>query len=68
MDKWMRKFFMYLDRYHVKQQSLPSLHEAALNAFRTVVFDQIKEPFVEAVLDLIHREREGEFPCVRVRV
>lgn len=51
---------MYLDRYHVKQQSLPSLHEAALRAFKTVVFDQIKQPFFEAVLNLIERDREGE--------
>lgn len=60
MDKWMRKFFMYLDRYHVKQQSLPLLHEAALLAFRVVVFNAVQGPFVEAVLDLVHRVREGQ--------
>ena len=28
MNKWMQKFFMYLDRYYVKHHSLPTLEEA----------------------------------------
>eukprot|EP01031_Cornospumella_fuschlensis_P042847 gene42847-52354_t len=30
MNKWYAKFFMYLDRYHVKYHQLPVLSEAGL--------------------------------------
>mmetsp|Transcript_16886 Transcript_16886/g.32946 ORF Transcript_16886/g.32946 Transcript_16886/m.32946 type:complete len:759 (+) Transcript_16886:693-2969(+) len=60
MDKWMRRFFMYLDRYHVKHHSLPELHEASLKLFRQIVFEKVKTPFVEAILAQINKEREGE--------
>ena len=36
MNKWMRKFFMYLDRYYVKHHSLPTLHESGLKHFKTL--------------------------------
>jgi len=60
MDKWMRKFFMYLDRYYVKHHSIPTLHEAGLEKFRTIVFDQVCSDFVTAILGQINKEREGE--------
>ncbi|GBG26681.1 Cullin-1 [Hondaea fermentalgiana] len=60
MDKWMRRFFMYLDRYHVKHHSLPELHEASLKLFRTIVFQEVKPAFVAAILAQINKERDGE--------
>ncbi|CAK4609205.1 hypothetical protein AeMF1_020873 [Aphanomyces euteiches] len=60
MNKWMSKFFMYLDRYYVKHNSLPTLADAGLNAFKTVVFSVIKKDVVDAMLELVEKEREGE--------
>jgi cullin 1 len=60
MNKWMQKFFMYLDRYHVKHHSLPNLKSAGLQAFKTLVFDKIKGDIVSAVLKQVNRERDGE--------
>ena len=60
MDNWMRKFFMYLDRYYVKHHSFPALHEASLDKFRSLVFDAVSREFVAAILEQINREREGE--------
>ncbi|OQR97158.1 CULlin protein 1 [Achlya hypogyna] len=60
MNKWMAKFFMYLDRYYVKHNALPTLAEAGLNAFKTVVFQSIKKDVVDAMLELVEKEREGE--------
>ncbi|KAF0692546.1 Aste57867_16358 [Aphanomyces stellatus] len=60
MNKWMSKFFMYLDRYYVKHNSLPTLSDAGLNAFKSVVFSVIKKDVVDAMLELVEKEREGE--------
>jgi len=60
MDKWMRKFFMYLDRYYVKHHSHPLLKESSLEKFRTKVFLPVCHNFVAAVLSIINKEREGE--------
>ncbi|KDO35014.1 hypothetical protein SPRG_01077 [Saprolegnia parasitica CBS 223.65] len=60
MNKWMSKFFMYLDRYYVKHNALPTLAESGLNAFKSVVFEGIKKDVVDAMLELVEKEREGE--------
>jgi cullin 1 len=60
MNKWMSKFFMYLDRYYVKHNSLPTLSDAGLNAFKSVVFQGVKKDVVDAMLELVEKEREGE--------
>ncbi|RHY77671.1 hypothetical protein DYB38_000920 [Aphanomyces astaci] len=60
MNKWMAKFFMYLDRYYVKHNSLPTLVNSGLNAFKLVAFSAIKKDVVDAMLELIEKEREGE--------
>jgi len=60
MDKWMRRFFMYLDRYFVKHHSVPSLHESSLAKFKSLVFDRVSEELTAGILTLINREREGE--------
>jgi len=60
MNKWMQKFFMYLDRYYVRHHSLPSLKEAGLNSFKTLIFEVVKKDVVAAILEVILHEREGE--------
>jgi len=60
MNKWMTRFFMYLDRYYVKHHSLPTLAEAGLKLFKTLIFDVVKKDAVNAMLALINRERDGE--------
>mmetsp|Transcript_18616 Transcript_18616/g.51986 ORF Transcript_18616/g.51986 Transcript_18616/m.51986 type:complete len:742 (+) Transcript_18616:190-2415(+) len=60
MNKWLKKFFTYLDRYYVKHHSLPTLTQAGLRCFRTHVYDEIKEETTNAIHKLINKEREGE--------
>jgi cullin 1 len=59
MNKWMQKFFMYLDRYYVKHHSLPPLMKAGLKHFKTLIFDEVKLNVANAMLDLINEERDG---------
>eukprot|EP01036_Dinobryon_divergens_P035228 gene35228-45619_t len=59
MNEWYRKFFMYLDRYHVKQNKLSPLEEAGLGHFKTIVFDAVKINLTDAIIELIDRERKG---------
>jgi cullin 1 len=60
MNKWMSRFFMYLDRYYVKHHSLPTLEEAGLQSFDRVIFLKIKNRLKWAVLELVEKERNGE--------
>ena len=60
MNKWMRQFFMYLDRYYVKHHSVPPLALAGLKHFKNLVFDDIKKDVTAAVLKLVDNERLGE--------
>ena len=60
MNKWMKKFFLYLDRYYVRHHSLPTLQDAGLRHFKQLVFDQIKRDAVNALLAEVNKEREGE--------
>lgn len=59
MNKWMTRFFMYLDRYFVKHHSLPTLSEAGLKAFKGLVYEMIKTDVTAALLSVMEREREG---------
>lgn len=60
MNKWLKKFFTYLDRYYVKHHSLPTLEQAGLQHFKTVVYENSKENTNTAIISLIDDEREGE--------
>lgn len=60
MNEWMRKFFMYLDRYYVKHNSLPSLHVSGIKFFKEQVYDVVKGDVVRAMLAMINLEREGQ--------
>jgi len=60
MNKWLKKFFTYLDRYYVKHHSLPTLSQAGLRCFRTHIYDEMKRDTTAAILGLINDEREGK--------
>jgi cullin 1 len=60
MNKWLKKFFVYLDRYYVKHHTLPTLSQAGLRSFRTHIYEETKREATEAILNLINSEREGE--------
>jgi cullin 1 len=59
MNKWYKQFFQYLDRYYVKYHSLPTLEEAGVKLFKSVVFDNVKRECCTAILKLIDEERDG---------
>lgn len=60
MNKWLKKFFTYLDRYYVKHHSLPTLSQAGLRCFKTKIYDEMKADTTRAILGLINDEREGK--------
>ncbi|KAL9274857.1 Cullin-1-like protein [Drosera capensis] len=60
MQRWLSRFFHYLDRYFIARRSLPPLNEVALTCFRTLVYTEIKGEVRTAVITLIDQEREGE--------
>lgn len=60
MNKWLKKFFTYLDRYYVKHHSLPTLSQAGLRCFRSHIYDEMKGDTTAAILALINDEREGK--------
>lgn len=60
MNKWLKKFFTYLDRYYVKHHSLPTLEQAGLQHFKTEIYQNSKENTTSAIIALIDEEREGE--------
>lgn len=60
MNKWLKRFFTYLDRYYVKHHSLPTLSQAGLRCFRTHIYDEMKRDTTAAILGLINDEREDK--------
>jgi len=60
MNKWLKKFFTYLDRYYVKHNTLPTLSLAGLRHFQTLVYEEVRGDVCSAMLHIIDREREGE--------
>ncbi len=59
MNSWLHKFFMYLDRYHVQYQSIPTLSDSGLKKFKSLVYDLVKDKVIKALLELIKADREG---------
>eukprot|EP00579_Thalassiosira_antarctica_P001376 CAMPEP_0201873376 /NCGR_PEP_ID=MMETSP0902-20130614/5908_1 /ASSEMBLY_ACC=CAM_ASM_000551 /TAXON_ID=420261 /ORGANISM="Thalassiosira antarctica, Strain CCMP982" /LENGTH=195 /DNA_ID=CAMNT_0048399967 /DNA_START=337 /DNA_END=927 /DNA_ORIENTATION=- len=59
MNQWLRKIFCYLDRYYVKQHSLPTLEETGLQLFKTEIYQHFKGHATSAIICLINEEREG---------
>lgn len=53
MNKWLQRFFCYLDRYHVKDYDLPTLSEVGFRVFRNIVYEPFKADMVAAVNSVI---------------
>ena len=60
MNKWMNKFFVYLNRYYVDHNNVPQLLDAGVSAFKNVIFQHIKVDATRAMITLINKERDGE--------
>ena len=60
MNKWMKRFFTYLDRYYVKHHSHSSLQRVGVESFKKEVYNHIRENVVTAMLASIEKERNGE--------
>lgn len=59
MLRWLSSIFHYL-LYFIARRSLPTLNEVGLNSFRELVYREVNANARVAVIDLIHKEREGE--------
>jgi len=59
MTEWMRKFFMYLDRFYIKHNHLPSLQETGITLFRQKIYHPVKMSIAHTILDMIDQERNG---------
>lgn len=59
MNKWMTKFFNYLDRFYVKHHSLQTLAQAGLRHFKQNIYEEIKPEATAAIIALIDEERDG---------
>jgi len=57
---WMKKVFIYLDRFYLPDNRLDSLSQTGLGIFKHEIFDKLNAPIVRAVLELIESEWEGE--------
>ena len=60
LSKWMSKVFNYLDRYYLKFSSLESTVQVAIKNFKNMIFQDIKQQLISAILDEIKRWRENE--------
>ncbi|XVF62608.1 hypothetical protein PTKIN_Ptkin09bG0022000 [Pterospermum kingtungense] len=60
MDRWLSRFFRYLDCYFIARRSLPPLNEVGLTCFRELVYQELNAKVRDAVISLIDQEREGE--------
>lgn len=60
MVRWLSRFFNYLDRYYIARHTMHALPEVGLMRFRDEVYEQVKKPAREALLDAVAKERAGE--------
>jgi cullin 1 len=59
MAKWMARFFRYLDNYHVENRNLPRIEEASMVAFRTEVYERVRQPLTASILEIIDQGRQA---------
>jgi cullin 1 len=59
MNKWLKNFFAYVDRYYIVYQHVPPLLTNGLAKFKEIVFDSIKDRLADAIIVMINDEREG---------
>lgn len=57
---WMQRVFQYLDRFFTRSNKgygIADLFSAALECFKEVVYDRLKQKCISAMLDAINKER-----------
>lgn len=63
MNKWLQKFFEYIDRMYVNnvnnRNDVPNLHQVGLNHFKKYIYDEVQGDTTNAILVLINQERDG---------
>ncbi|CAL9238168.1 unnamed protein product [Arabidopsis halleri] len=57
--RWLSRFFLDVDCY-LARRGIPRLREVGLTSFHELVYREVHSTAKEAVLELIHKEREGE--------
>lgn len=57
MNQWAQKVFMYIDRFYVRAQKLPTLLENGLRVFERLIYDTFRDNIISALISLIDRER-----------
>nr|CAG4718449.1 unnamed protein product [Naegleria fowleri] len=58
--RYMVKLFNYLDRYYTKHNNRDDLRSVGLKCYQELVYGSIKKDMAHALLDKIHKEREGD--------
>ncbi|EOA34263.1 hypothetical protein CARUB_v10021776mg [Capsella rubella] len=58
--KLLSNVFQYIDKFYIYRAGEPRLRKVGLTCFRDLVYREMHSTAKEALLALIHREREGE--------
>ncbi|KAL9649739.1 hypothetical protein ABK040_009554 [Willaertia magna] len=58
--KYLTKLFSYLDRFYTKHNNRDSLKDVGLKAYQQKVYEIVKKDMAQALLDKIHKERDGD--------
>ncbi|KAI9123095.1 hypothetical protein K1719_005984 [Acacia pycnantha] len=60
MVRWLSHFFRYLDQYFVVRKSLQPLNAVGLTCFREMVFEEINDKVMDALISLIGQGCEAK--------
>ncbi|KAK7292292.1 hypothetical protein RIF29_08070 [Crotalaria pallida] len=60
MTSWLTRLFHYLERYDIPRWGFPSLEETSFLSFYNLVYDEMNNQIVEAILSMIDQERAGQ--------
>ncbi|XP_045830957.1 putative cullin-like protein 2 [Trifolium pratense] len=61
MNKYMFKFFCYLERHYIRgRNGRPTLELTAFSSFYSLVYDEMHKKVMDAILAMIARKRAGE--------
>ncbi|XP_062108607.1 cullin-1-like isoform X2 [Humulus lupulus] len=60
MVRWLSHFFNYLERIFIPRRALRPLKEVGYSCFHDLIYLELNTKVRDAVISLIHQEREGE--------
>jgi cullin 1 len=69
MEKWLCRFFVYLDRYYVKHSCKKPLQVFSRDSFRNIIFEQtVQQSITKALLELVRADRiDGQVDRALIR-